>query len=111
GNCLQNGLLAIRLPASTVARLHALAARAATATLTVDLERQSIRTAAGEKISFEVEPLARRMLLEGLDAIGLALAYEERIAAFQAADRARRPWIYDPGTKRVSAASPSSGAA
>ncbi|MDW8469374.1 MAG: hypothetical protein RML56_10765 [Burkholderiales bacterium] len=27
-NCLQNGVLAIRLPASTVARLHALAARA-----------------------------------------------------------------------------------
>jgi 3-isopropylmalate dehydratase small subunit len=34
------------------------------------------------------------MLLEGLDEIGLTLAMEPKIAAFEAADRARRPWIY-----------------
>jgi len=34
------------------------------------------------------------MLLEGLDELGLTLAMHERIAAFQAADRQRRPWVY-----------------
>jgi 3-isopropylmalate/(R)-2-methylmalate dehydratase small subunit len=34
------------------------------------------------------------MLLEGLDEIGLTLAREAEIAAFQAADRERRPWVY-----------------
>jgi 3-isopropylmalate dehydratase small subunit len=35
------------------------------------------------------------MLLEGLDEIGLTLALEPKIAAFQSADREQRPWIYD----------------
>ena len=34
------------------------------------------------------------MLLEGLDEVGLTLALEPKIAAFQAADRVRRPWVY-----------------
>jgi 3-isopropylmalate/(R)-2-methylmalate dehydratase small subunit len=90
GNCFQNGLLAIRLPADTVAQLGALAANPETAIFTVDLERQTINGA----IPFEVEPLRRRMLLEGLDEIGLTLAREGEIAVFQAADRERRPWVY-----------------
>jgi 3-isopropylmalate/(R)-2-methylmalate dehydratase small subunit len=90
GNCFQNGLLAIRLPRETVARLSALAADPSTATFTVDLERQAVN---GE-IAFDVDPLHRRMLLEGLDAIGLTLARAAEISAWQAADRARRPWIY-----------------
>jgi 3-isopropylmalate/(R)-2-methylmalate dehydratase small subunit len=90
GNCFQNGLLAIRLPADTVAQLAALAQNPETAIFTVDLERQRINGA----IAFEVEPLRRRMLLDGLDEIGLTLAREGEIAAFQAADRKRRPWVY-----------------
>jgi len=93
GNCLQNGLLAIRLPRGAVERLSALAAVPSTAMLTVDLENLRIN---GE-IAFEADPLHRRMLLEGLDAIGLTLAREAEIAAWQAADRARRPWIYPRG--------------
>jgi len=90
GNCFQNGLLAVRLPADTVAHLAALAQNPGTATFSVDLEHQTINGA----IPFEVEPLRRRMLLEGLDEIGLTLAREAQIAAFQAADRKRRPWVY-----------------
>ncbi len=90
GNCFLNGLLAIHLPKDAVARLSALASNPATCTFTVDLERQTIN---GE-VRFEIDPLHRRMLLEGLDAIGLTLAREAEISAWQAADRKRRPWIY-----------------
>jgi len=90
GNCFQNGVLAIRLPAGTVAELMALASDPASATFTVDLERQVLNGG----LRFEVEPLRKKMLLEGLDEISLTLALEPKIAAFQAADRLRRPWIY-----------------
>jgi 3-isopropylmalate/(R)-2-methylmalate dehydratase small subunit len=89
GNCLQNGVLAITLPPTQVDALMRRAEEGAP--FTVDLERQLIN---GE-VRFEIGARARRMLLEGLDELGLTLALEDRIAAFQAADRQRRPWVYD----------------
>jgi 3-isopropylmalate/(R)-2-methylmalate dehydratase small subunit len=98
GNCFQNGLLPIRLPRAAVetllARLAAVEGGAPdAATLTVDLEAQCI-DAPGERIAFEVEPLRRRALLDGLDDIGLTLKALPRIEAFQARDRERRPWVW-----------------
>jgi len=89
-NCFQNGLLAIVLPEKDVAALAQQAAAPDAAPFIVDLARQSINGT----VHFEVAPRNRKMLLEGLDEIGLTLALEPRIAAFQAADRVRRPWIY-----------------
>ena len=90
GNCLQNGVLAIRLTKDVVEPLMKLVSKPETAVLTVDLANQKIN---GE-IAFAVEPLKKKMLLEGLDAIGLTLAREAEIAAWQARDRAARPWVY-----------------
>lgn len=90
GNCFQNGLLAIRLPGEEVGKLMALASDPNTATFTVDLEKQSINGS----VSFDISPRRKRMLLEGLDELGLSLAMEPEIAAFQATDRPRRPWVY-----------------
>lgn len=89
-NCFQNGVLAIRLPVDAHAKVAALASDPATATLTVDLEAQRIN---GD-IAFDVDPLRKRMLLEGLDEIGLTLSRAAAIDAFQQADRARRPWAW-----------------
>ena len=89
-NCFQNGLLAIVLPEATVAALAKDAAAPGARPFTVDLERQTINAT----LHFDVAPRNRKMLLEGLDEIGLTLAMEPKIAAFQAADRKRRPWIY-----------------
>jgi 3-isopropylmalate/(R)-2-methylmalate dehydratase small subunit len=94
-NCFQNGLLPVVLPAPTVARIAArLDAEPGAARMSVDLTRCEIRTAWGETIAFAVESLRRRMLLEGADEVELTLAREPDIAAFQARDRERRPWIY-----------------
>ncbi len=89
-NCFQNGLLAIVLPATRVEELMHKASSANAEPFTVDLEAQSINGL----VHFDVAPRNRKMLLEGLDEIGLTLAMESKIAAFQSADRARRPWIY-----------------
>ena len=89
-NCFQNGLLAIVLPAPEVDALMKKASQPDAAPFTVDLARQTINGT----VHFDVAPRNRKMLLEGLDEIGLTLAMEPKIAAFQAADRLRRPWIY-----------------
>ena len=97
GNCFQNGMLPIRIPAAQVEMLAAaIEVDQGNALLGVDLDRQQISTAKGELLAFEVEPLRRKMLLEGLDEIGLTLQHEAEIAAFQQRDRAMRPWIYPP---------------
>jgi len=95
GNCFQNGVLAIRLPAAAVDGLLAqLGAAAAPVRLRVDLPAQTVAAPDGALQRFEIDPLRKKALLEGLDAIGMTLARETEIAAWQAADRARRPWVW-----------------
>ncbi|HUJ86177.1 MAG TPA: 3-isopropylmalate dehydratase small subunit [Burkholderiales bacterium] len=95
GNCFQNGVLAIRLPAPAVAGLLVqLGARSGPAKLRVDLPAQSVAAPGGTLHRFEIDPLRKKALLEGLDAIGMTFAREAEIAAWQAADRRRRPWVW-----------------
>lgn len=98
GNCFQNGVLPIRLPRDTVEWLLTRLAQAEgqgadAATLGVDLEAQRI-SAWDTTIGFDIEPLRRHALMEGLDDIGLTLKALPDIEAFQAADRQRRPWVW-----------------
>jgi 3-isopropylmalate/(R)-2-methylmalate dehydratase small subunit len=88
GNCFQNGLLPIVLPLDDVDRLMQEAESGMH--FDIDLENQLING----KIRFEITPRRKKMLLEGLDELGLTLAMAPKIAAFETADRQRRPWIY-----------------
>ena len=88
GNCFQNGLLPIVLSSSQVNELMRKAEEGKP--FEIDLEKQTING----KIPFEVAPRRKKMLLEGLDELGLTLAMEPKIAAFETADRQKRPWIY-----------------
>jgi 3-isopropylmalate/(R)-2-methylmalate dehydratase small subunit len=95
GNCFQNGVLAIRLPPAAVDGLLArLGAASAPVRLRVDLPAQTVAAPDGELHRFEIDPLRKNALLEGLDAIGITLAREAQISAWQTADRARRPWVW-----------------
>jgi 3-isopropylmalate/(R)-2-methylmalate dehydratase small subunit len=86
-NCFQNGLLPIVLGSSEVEDLMQ---QAGTGTqFEIDLEKQLING----KVQFDVSPRRKKMLLEGLDELGLTLSLEPKIAAFEKADRAKRPWI------------------
>jgi len=90
GNCFQNGLLPIVLSSSVVEDLMKKSSAIDARPFTVNLENQTINGT----IPFEVSPRRKKMLLEGLDELGLTLALEPKIATFESADRARRPWIY-----------------
>ncbi len=94
-NCFQNGVLAIRLPQAVVeGLLRAIGAATAPVTMTVDLPSQTLTAPDGEVHGFDIDPLRKKALLEGLDAIGVTLTRETAIAAWQARDRARRPWVW-----------------
>ena len=90
-NCFQNGLLPVRLPAGTVRRL----AEAAGA-ITVDLTAQEVVSTDGERAPFDIEPMRRTALLEGLDEIGLTLKHRPAITRYQDVDRVERPWVWLP---------------
>jgi 3-isopropylmalate/(R)-2-methylmalate dehydratase small subunit len=90
-NCFRNGLLPVILPEQTIEKLARLPGNVDFA---IDLKRQLISASSGEIIAFQVDPLQREGLLEGLDEIGLTLKSTGEIAAWQLADRALRPWIW-----------------
>jgi len=95
-NCFQNGLLPVRLPGDAVRRL-AEQSTGGNAVVTVDLARQEVVFPQGERMGFEIEPMRRTAMLEGLDEIGLTLKHQAAIDAYQAADRGARPWVWSPG--------------
>ena len=81
-NCFKNGMLPIRLDEATVDDLFKRAA-SGNYRLTVDLETCTIGDDAALRIPFDVEPFRRHCLLNGLDDIGLTLAHEDKIAAYE----------------------------
>ena len=92
-NCLRNGLLPVTLPADAVATLGALASAQAI-TVTVDLLACEVRAQGGICWPFEMDEHEREMLLTGLDAIDRTWQLRAEITAFEAADRAARPWVW-----------------
>ena len=92
-NCFKNGILPIVLPQDQVDMLMDDAARGANATVTVDLENQTISGPDGGTIGFEVDPFRKHCLINGLDDIGLTLEKAAAIDAFEARAAAERPWV------------------
>jgi len=93
-NCFKNGILPIVLPQEDVDKLMDDAERGANATLTIDLENQTISGPDGGEISFEADAFKRHCLLNGLDDIGLTLENAaSSIDAFEAEVKTTRPWV------------------
>jgi 3-isopropylmalate/(R)-2-methylmalate dehydratase small subunit len=94
-NCVRNGMLPVRLTAPVVASIaEQVAGDPARRHVTVDLATQRVVAPDGHVHEFSIEPEAREMLIEGLDAIDLTLKNREDVAAFEMRDRRLRPWIY-----------------
>ncbi len=92
-NCFKNGILPIVLPQEQVDELMDDARKGANATLTVDLEEQTITRPSGEKIHFDVEPFRKHCLLNGLDDIGLTLQKGAQIDDFEKKRQSTQPWL------------------
>ncbi|RIA47735.1 3-isopropylmalate dehydratase small subunit [Dichotomicrobium thermohalophilum] len=92
-NCFKNGILPIRLPQEDIDKLLDDASRGANATLTVDLENQTITGPDGGTIAFDIDPFRKKCLLEGLDDIGLTMERADKIAGYEERAQAARPWL------------------
>ena len=68
--------------------------------ITVDLERQVVVRPNGEEIPFEIDPLRRHLLLNGLDDIGQTLQHAPAIDAYEAQATRRNPGCRRPPPER-----------
>lgn len=62
--------------------------------LALDLDAMTVTAPGGAVLFFQMESAQRRMLMEGLDTIGLTLTLRPEIEAFRERDRKERPWVY-----------------
>jgi 3-isopropylmalate/(R)-2-methylmalate dehydratase small subunit len=95
-NCFKNGMLCITLPQAEVDALMAQAGRGNTAgaPFTVDLVAQTVTAPDGTVTPFDIDATRKHNLIEGLDDIGLTLTQSDKIAAFEARQKAAQPWLY-----------------
>jgi 3-isopropylmalate/(R)-2-methylmalate dehydratase small subunit len=92
-NCFKNGALAVVLPGDVAAGLRRALAERPGATLTVDLESQTITGPGGEAIRFEIDAFRKQGLLTGQDEVEMTLARLPAIEAFEARRRVEMPWL------------------
>src|SRR3974377_147667 len=91
-NAVQNGLLTAGVPGEDAAEIRATLGRMPDVPITVDLEQQTIMCG-NKSYGFAIDPVRRTRMLNGWDDIALTESFRDRIAAFKAADRVRRPWV------------------
>jgi 3-isopropylmalate/(R)-2-methylmalate dehydratase small subunit len=92
-NCFKNGMLAVILPAATVAGLRRQLHERPGATMTVDLPSQTVTGPDGARHDFAVDAFKKQSLLQGLDEIALTTQYEPAIADFERRRAAEAPWL------------------
>jgi 3-isopropylmalate/(R)-2-methylmalate dehydratase small subunit len=94
-NCFQNGVLPVLVDHATLTSLASeVTGSQGAGQIGIDLINQTLTAPSGKRYGFAVEPQRRQALLEGLDEIALTLQRASEIAAFQAEDRLRRPWVH-----------------
>ena len=77
-NCFKNGVLPVRLAPEEVEYLFKNEPE-----MTIDLGTQTVVTADGKVMRFEVDGFRKQLLLEGLDSIGLTMQLESHIARYE----------------------------
>jgi 3-isopropylmalate/(R)-2-methylmalate dehydratase small subunit len=93
-NAAKNGLLTVELPEETVAEIRQQLRSRPGAHIGVDLPAQEVTDANGKVHRFEIHPVKKRCLLEGLDDIARTGEYRDRFAAYEARRRAEVPWLF-----------------
>ena len=92
-NCFKNGILPLVVKPEELALLLDDAERGSNATLTIDLESQTIKGPDGGTLHFDIDPARKHILLEGLDDIASTLKHDTQIGGFETKMAAERPWI------------------
>jgi 3-isopropylmalate/(R)-2-methylmalate dehydratase small subunit len=89
GNAFKNGILTVVLPQEAVDRLLEVAK---TNTIHIDLENQMVTTPFQDRFPFEIDAFRKHCLTNGLDEVGLTLAMDAKISAYESQAKAAWPW-------------------
>ena len=92
-NEIQNGMLPVILPEDTCRELRAQLHAKPGATLTIDLEAQTVTDTAGKQHRFEIDAVYKERLLKGLDEVGLVLQHLPEIEAFEKKHHGEHGWL------------------
>jgi 3-isopropylmalate/(R)-2-methylmalate dehydratase small subunit len=93
-NSCKNGLLPVVLPDAAATAIRKQLCESPGATMTVDLAAKTVTDPAGQVHRFDIHPLRRKCLLEGLDDVARTQQYRRQFEAFEAAYRKERSWLY-----------------
>lgn len=88
-NALKNGLLVVPVAGEVSATLFDAVAADPATEVTIDLEARTLSLPGGGETNFEVDPFARRCLLDGTDQLGYLLNQAPAIQAFETGNPAR----------------------
>ncbi|MDQ2773962.1 MAG: 3-isopropylmalate dehydratase small subunit [Acidobacteriota bacterium] len=91
GNSLKNSLLPIIIPPDAHKKLFATVEADPSATVTFDLEKQTVTLPDGTSVTFPIDAFAKFCMLGGVDELGYIVQQEEAIAKYEA----QRPLTVD----------------
>ena len=89
-NAFKNGILTVVLPQAAIDRLIEVAR---TDPIHIDLENQMVTTPFQDRFEFQIDPFRKHCLIEGLDEVGLTMARNAQISAYESEARATLPWL------------------
>lgn len=92
-NCFKNGLLPVCLPNEDVSIIFSEVAEKPGMRIEIDLASQRVTTEARNSFHFDINPLHKHCLLNGLDEISLTLEHSEDIHAFERHHLRQYPWL------------------
>lgn len=92
GNAFKNGLLPIVLSQDEVESLTLAVEQDPAVHMLIDLADQAVRLG-GQLLRFDVDPLRKLLLLNGLDELDFTLRHASEIAAFAQQYQKRQPWL------------------
>jgi 3-isopropylmalate/(R)-2-methylmalate dehydratase small subunit len=82
-NALKNGLIPVVVDEDTHRQLISLAAEDPQASVTVDLESQTVTLPDGRAVTFPIDGFSKHCLLNGVDQLGYLLSLDEAAAAYE----------------------------
>jgi 3-isopropylmalate/(R)-2-methylmalate dehydratase small subunit len=91
-NCFQNGLLPVVLKANEVQALME-EAKGGNHVVSVNLEDQTVVSPSGKSFRFEIDPVQRHKMLNGLDAIAETLQEAKSIDVYEMRKALSQPWL------------------
>ncbi len=94
-NCFKNGMLPVILKAEEVQAIFEGVAKDAQAQFSIDLPAQEVKLPCGKAFHFEIDPLRKHKLIEGLDEIGETLRHADAIKAYEARRAQQAPWLFN----------------